>query len=433
MFISDDVFRLRPGSPCIDAGDSNLVPVGSTLDLAGQTRFRDDPYTVDTGVGTAPIVDIGAYEFVQTARFGFVNGKKNVRLTLKDAGNNNVTFSLSGTGFGATDPCDPTFEIIDIYNNNDDADKAALAISTKAKAGSSLGSILCLGPMKSIRAGNIDLNGEIIIGSAFTPGAAVTMAFGAAENLTINSEMPVKSITTTDWWNGSLTAPSVGGITARGDKGRGMWGDLFIDVKTGDIGTVKAAGEIGGTWNCKSVKSITCRDTDAFYLMLSQKSDPRKQALGKLSVKGCIDWSHVVSSGNIGTITAGEVWCSNFFAGVSDTCITKDDNTDDVLDLPTADAANFPENATIKSIAVKGVKGRKPPFFVNSNIAATNVLNISLIYPYNDNGGEPFGITADYIKSLKIKDVVGTMSLKNLHVPANITDPPEGDAQIRLY
>lgn len=55
--------RLRPGSPCIDAGNNDLVPKGVALDLAGNPRFVDDPFTIDTGVGTPPIVDIGANEF----------------------------------------------------------------------------------------------------------------------------------------------------------------------------------------------------------------------------------------------------------------------------------------------------------------------------------------------------------------------------------
>ena len=33
------------------------------VNLDQQPRFRDDPETVDTGVGPPPIVDMGAYEF----------------------------------------------------------------------------------------------------------------------------------------------------------------------------------------------------------------------------------------------------------------------------------------------------------------------------------------------------------------------------------
>jgi len=56
-------FELGAGSPCIDAARNAMVPPGVTLDLAGAPRFRDDPATPDTGVGTPPIVDMGAYEF----------------------------------------------------------------------------------------------------------------------------------------------------------------------------------------------------------------------------------------------------------------------------------------------------------------------------------------------------------------------------------
>ncbi|HSA29788.1 MAG TPA: right-handed parallel beta-helix repeat-containing protein [Phycisphaerae bacterium] len=55
--------RLRTSSPCIDAGDNAAVPTGVTTDLAGRSRFVDDLTTPDTGAGTPPIVDMGAYEF----------------------------------------------------------------------------------------------------------------------------------------------------------------------------------------------------------------------------------------------------------------------------------------------------------------------------------------------------------------------------------
>lgn len=55
--------HLLPGSPCIDAGDNlAALALGIELDLDGNPRFLDDPATPDTGNGTAPIVDMGAYE-----------------------------------------------------------------------------------------------------------------------------------------------------------------------------------------------------------------------------------------------------------------------------------------------------------------------------------------------------------------------------------
>ena len=55
--------RLSAGSPCIDAGNNSAVPAGITTDLDGNPRFVDIPATPNTGLGTPPIVDMGAYEF----------------------------------------------------------------------------------------------------------------------------------------------------------------------------------------------------------------------------------------------------------------------------------------------------------------------------------------------------------------------------------
>jgi len=69
--------RLKPDSPCIDAADNSSVPADTTdldndgntvelipFDLGGFPRLSDDLFTPDTGKGTVPIVDMGAYEFL---------------------------------------------------------------------------------------------------------------------------------------------------------------------------------------------------------------------------------------------------------------------------------------------------------------------------------------------------------------------------------
>jgi hypothetical protein len=67
-------YRLSAGSPAIDAGDNGALGlIGITEDLAGEDRFIDDPNTVDNPNGVAPIVDIGAYEFVPVCE-GDANG-----------------------------------------------------------------------------------------------------------------------------------------------------------------------------------------------------------------------------------------------------------------------------------------------------------------------------------------------------------------------
>ena len=55
--------ELQPGSPAIDSGNNDSIPMGlENVDAAGLSRRRDDPATADTGSGEAPIVDRGAYE-----------------------------------------------------------------------------------------------------------------------------------------------------------------------------------------------------------------------------------------------------------------------------------------------------------------------------------------------------------------------------------
>jgi uncharacterized repeat protein (TIGR01451 family) len=56
-------FRLRATSPAIDAGNNDQVPPTTVTDLDGSARFADAPDVPDTGAGTPPIVDIGAFEF----------------------------------------------------------------------------------------------------------------------------------------------------------------------------------------------------------------------------------------------------------------------------------------------------------------------------------------------------------------------------------
>jgi hypothetical protein len=58
----DGNVRLTFYSAAIDAGDNSALPAGLTTDLDRKPRFVDIPNVPDTGRGTPPIVDMGAYE-----------------------------------------------------------------------------------------------------------------------------------------------------------------------------------------------------------------------------------------------------------------------------------------------------------------------------------------------------------------------------------
>ncbi|GEM_PF-5550265 len=58
----DNDLGLSAGSPAIDAGDNSEVPAALASDFLDMPRFVDDPGAPDSGVGAAPLVDLGALE-----------------------------------------------------------------------------------------------------------------------------------------------------------------------------------------------------------------------------------------------------------------------------------------------------------------------------------------------------------------------------------
>jgi len=354
-----------------------------------------------------------------TAKFGSFDGKKNVKLSLTDCSSTNIVmFSLTGGGYAKIDPCDCSFGRIELY---DTTYKSILTI--KSRNQTSVGSIICQGPLKGINAKNIDISGSIEIGSSSNPKAGVTITFDEASSLTLHSQMPIKTLSATEWLGGSIDAPSIGSITTKGDMNkRNILGDLDVNVTlNGSLNSAKIAGALSGEWACISIKSISAADIVEANLILSRQPDTTKiLTLGKLTAKGWIDSSQILSQGNIGAVTAGTMINSACFAGVAD----------GIAGLPAAGIASFPVTATIKSITIKGIKG-EPNSVINSNIAAANILSASLAYPQNLNGGMPFGITADYIKKLTIKNATGSESYKELKESKDSCD--FDDAEIRLY
>lgn|GEM_PF-3157068 len=211
------------------------------------------------------------------SQFGTVSGK-NVKLTLSDCDGNDVTFSLSGPGYGVMDGDDCSFSEIVLY---DTSENSQLTISTKGKTQTSIGSIVCQGPLKSITAKTTDLRGDITIngslgsitfddiadghtitiGSSDNPKAGVLMKFDQIKDLTINSDMPIKMLSATEWLDtdytpDELNAPSVGSLIIKGNKSKGLEGDFEANLNLGNgvganltepvLKSLKITGTLGG-------------------------------------------------------------------------------------------------------------------------------------------------------------------------------------------
>lgn len=189
------------------------------------------------------------------SQFGTVGGK-NVKLTLSDCDGNDVTFSLSGPGYGVMDGDDCSFSEIVLYETSENS---KLTISTKGKTQTSIGSIVCQGPLKGITAKTTDLRGDITIngslgsitfddiadghtitiGPSANPKAGVLMKFDEIEDLTINSDMPIKMLSATEWLDtdetpDELNSPSVGSLIIKGSKNKGLEGDFEANLNLGN-------------------------------------------------------------------------------------------------------------------------------------------------------------------------------------------------------
>lgn len=66
IFLGATDFHLSPGSPAIDSGANGAWTPAFSHDLDMLPRFVDDPVVTDTGLGDAPIIDMGVYEVQAT-------------------------------------------------------------------------------------------------------------------------------------------------------------------------------------------------------------------------------------------------------------------------------------------------------------------------------------------------------------------------------
>jgi len=371
--------------------------------------------------------------------FGNIPGNKNAKFTAPDVCGVLVTFSLTGGGYGEI-VGDANFNQVNLYGTGE---KSQLTIAAKTET--SVGDINSAGSLKTITAkttnlrGNIKVSGSlasliindvnnstdhtITVGHSSNAKATASLGFDRVADLALNSQIPVKAISATEWLGGEINAPSIGTITTKGDKKRGITGDMDVNVTlNASVGSIKTAGTLSGEWNCNAIKSVSALNITSATLAFAQASNAKVLALGALTAKSHITDSKIISDGNIGTINTGAMINSACFAGVKDGVTGLPD--------PNVDINYVPPVASIKSITVKGIRGELN-CFINSNIAAANILSATLNYPKNDNNDVPFGVSAGFIKSLKIKNASGMITLKNRSSPSDNND--FDDFKIRLY
>ncbi len=434
--------------------------------------------------------------------FGTFGNRRNVKYTRDDCFGVPVTFSISGPGYGGIITSDCNFSKIVLHGTSE---QSKFTITSKYPI--SIGDIVVNGPLKSIIAKTTNIRGDITlagslgilvlndvadshtinIGPSANPKAGVMMKFGRVSDLTIDSNIPIKTLQATEYIGGAIKAPWLGSISIKGNSKWGIRGDCNVNMNlsgtgapkdvtlkiariagkitggkwqinghcktiqmassnpafemslSGNLDTIKARGNkkfgitpiLSGKWMCNSIKSISAEEIYQATLTMNQQPHEKIYAINKLTAKERIVNSRILSKGNIGMITTRAIEDSSCFAG---DIAAGDLNGDGVLDLPSPFQMNYAEPATIKSLKITGLRGWQQNCFTNTNIAAARILNAYLAYPKIDNGGTWFGITADYIKALKIKNTNRILSWKNLDKPGDSIDSEEfKDAKIRIY
>jgi len=335
----------------------------------------------------------------------------------------------------------------------------------KGKLVNLTGDLAVTGSLTKLEFHNVAEQHIFSIGTGATTTAAVSIKLYDVEDLSINSNTAIKSLTVNDWQDNDATAdvisaPWVKKITVKQDFAAGL--NLTDSSVKHTLGAVKVKGAInGGTWNvdgsgskvsansiahnwsavfsgslaglstklnaagdltAQSVKSISVKGNYAnANLTLTQPvepENPKAKALSKLTVKGTMDTVNIRSDGNIGNVTVGLLLDSNIFAGVNDA----------VTGLPTA-STDLDATATIANFKLKGSK-TETVWMRNSNLVAANVTKAAFGFADTDNSGADFGLATTGFSSITYKDATGNLKARSLEDVADFTGL--GDMVLRI-
>jgi len=383
--------------------------------------------------------------------FGIQEDETNHTLKLADSNGNEITFKLTGGGFGEIS--DNGFDEITLTGTTE---KSVLSITTKRGVKTNVGIINADGDIKAIKARSVNLDGDILIaggagsitlsdvngartiniGSSESPKlAACSLNFNQIEDLTLTSDTPIRGLKATSWQAGDLQAPWISTITIKGDFGAnmtldggqpkamtlksakfagnisGVWsiidgncgsitfasstGDFDANI-TGDVGTIKAAGNkkteipsvLSGIWQFSSVKTITAANIEQGNISATQQAIEGKPAIGKITVK---EW---ITGSDITVTTDGNI--GSISAGAIQDC-------------------SFSTTGSIGKIANKGIKN-ETYCFINSFISAQHIGAATLGYVKYNNDGDTFDLTAEIIDKLTIKDSVSKQTWTDVEI-----------------
>jgi len=211
------------------------------------------------------------------------------------------------------------------------ADTSALG-KLIAKTARLLGNLNAPNGIGEITLDQIGSGAAINIGGGDNPNAPVTLNFNLVEDAILTSAKPIKSLTVTRWSrNGenpsTITAPSIGTLTVKGNSKFGVAGDFAADVFLSDnglktLGSAKIAGSL----------------TNANWQIVG--------TVGALAVTGDIDGLNATISTSVKSIKAANLANATLTVGGDAGSIAANNWLAGALNAPTA-----------KGLALKGSMG----------------------------------------------------------------------------
>ena len=263
----DDDLHLGAGSPAIDSGDNSAVVVGVISDIDGDPRFQDDVNTVDSGNGTAPIVDMGAYETdgttgnippVAAASANPVSGEAPLNVQFSSAGSGDsdglfVTYNWNFTNGSSSTEANPqfVFQTAGVYT--------VLLTVTDDVGISSSDSVIITVTEAAIN--------QVPIADASATNTSVTISKGKNAIVILdgsNSSDSDGSIVSYDWYEGAAMIGS--GIALNTNRKEGVYtfslivtdNDGASSASTSVTVTVTKGGSSGGGGKPKCNKKNPC-------------------------------------------------------------------------------------------------------------------------------------------------------------------------------
>lgn len=334
------------------------------------------------------------------------------------------------------------------------ADAAATLNKMLAKAARLIGTLDASSGLKSLQLGSAD-GATINIAATDNPADTVTLNIITAKNLSVNSQLPIKSLTTARWLDDdgsadAISAPWIGAVKVTGNSSLGLVGDFQADITTTtpqasgvSLGAVSVAGTISAaTWSIAGIASgikvgaIASTFTGTFGTLsklavngnaagsLTAAALPSVAIKGnwtdatvrlssdavsaaKIAVSGSVQNLDFRAAGSVTQFTASSLLDSLIFLGVDDEV--------DALPNTAADLAN--NQATLGKLTLTGSVDSQ---FSGSSIAAAVMgsINLKLV----DTAGDASGVAAASIGSLARIVNGSNVTLSDLGAGDSLTD-----------